>query len=575
MTGMNCNRLYLGRVLAVLGLCVSLVRCTPSADQASADVNLDSLLIDAVRKTEELKFETAHAELAELEILAHERRDELKQIQALINMGILYLKYNEHDEALRYLFQSLELAQKYKREEILNTIYNDIGVVYSTNDATPQAIDYYKKALAISEKQGNRHRIALNLLNLGTEMHKLGDDRSALQNLHKAERLFRDDRDTANVAVTVNNIGDIAYSAKNYDSALLRYRQAHEMSVGIRNQFYQAGYLLSLGRTYYYFGQYDSAAVYIARSIEGFERMKDTENIIDSYRWLSRIHTVRGNMERALYFSNLTLAWKDTLSEEKKIKWTSEAQMKYEYGKMETAVELLQEEAGRQRQFWIGVTLIGIVIGLLVISVLRTKYINLQQRNVILQKEQEVDRLTLEKNRVERDQLERDMIATERLNALEQERLRQELTFKDRELASKALHLVNKNETFASIHKLLATIELKDNPTAKTQLDKAKKIIRGNDNSDQEWEAFKLHFQEVHPQFFHQLQEAYPDLSANDLRLSAYLLIDLNSKEIAQIFNISPESVRKKKQRLREKLNLEKEEDIKILLSRYKKTERV
>jgi tetratricopeptide (TPR) repeat protein len=567
---MNCNRLSLGRVLAVLGLCISLVRCTTPAPDISADVNLDSLLIDAVRKTEELKFETAHAELTELMALARQRNDQLKEIQAHINIGILYLKYNEHDEALRYLFQSLELAQKYKREEILNTIYNDIGVVYSTNDATPQAIDYYKKALAISEKQGSRHRIALNRLNLGTEMHKLGDDHGALQNLHKAEQLFRDDHDTANVAVTVNNIGDIAYSAKDYDSALFRYSQAHRMSRGIRNRFYQSGYMLSLGRTYYHFRQYDSAAYYVERSINGFERMKDTENTIESYRWLSKIHAARGNMERALHFSNLTLAWKDTLSEEKTSKWTSEAQMKYEYGKMETAVELLQQEASQQRQFWIGVTLIGIVIGLLIISMLRTQYIKLRQRNVILQKEQEVDRLTLEKNRVERRQLERDMLATERLNALEQERLRQELTFKDRELATKALHLVNKNETFASIHKVLAAIDLKDAPGAKTQLDKAKKIIRGNDNSDQEWEAFKLHFQEVHPQFFHQLQQAYPDLSANDLRLSAYLLIDLNSKEIAQIFNISPESVRKKKQRLREKLNLEKEEDIKILLSRYK-----
>ncbi len=84
-------------------------------------------------------------------------------------------------------------------------------------------------------------------------------------------------------------------------------------------------------------------------------------------------------------------------------------------------------------------------------------------------------------------------------------------------------------------------------------MEKVRKIIRGNENTDQDWEGFKLHFEEVHPQFFSRLQEAYPALSANDLRLCAYLLIDLNSKEIAQIYNISPESIRKKKQRLREK----------------------
>ncbi len=68
----------------------------------------------------------------------------------------------------------------------------------------------------------------------------------------------------------------------------------------------------------------------------------------------------------------------------------------------------------------------AIIIALLLFFILRTQNINLKQRNVILQKEQEVDRLTLEKNRAEREQLEKDILATEKLNALEQERMKQE-----------------------------------------------------------------------------------------------------------------------------------------------------
>jgi DNA-binding CsgD family transcriptional regulator len=244
--------------------------------------------------------------------------------------------------------------------------------------------------------------------------------------------------------------------------------------------------------------------------------------------------------------------------------------MRYEFGKKEKEIELLQSEAARQKQIWLGVIIAGAIMALLVFFILRGKVINLRQKNVILEKEQEVNHLTLEKNRMEREKLQEDMIASEKLNQLEKQKLKQELTFKDRELAAKALHLVNKNETFASIHKMLDGLDLKDHPHERSQIEKVKKIIRGNENTDQEWETFKLHFEEVHPRFFSRLQEVYPSLSANDLRLSAYLLIDLNSKEIAHIFNISPESVRKKKQRLRQKLNLEKEEDIKILLSRFR-----
>ena len=58
--------------------------------------------------------------------------------------------------------------------------------------------------------------------------------------------------------------------------------------------------------------------------------------------------------------------------------------------------------------------------------------------------------------------------------------------------------------------------------------------------------------------FFKSLTKDYPELSPTDLRLCAYFLINLNAKEIAQISNISPDSVRKRKQRLRQKLNLKR-----------------
>jgi predicted negative regulator of RcsB-dependent stress response/DNA-binding CsgD family transcriptional regulator len=556
MTGMKCYRVIVS--FSILFLSCLWEGCSPSpAGSSSSDVNLDSLLRQAIKTTEQLKFEEANESLNYIVNQARERGDEKNQILGTINLGVLYLKYSAYDEALKHFLQSLELAETYQREEFLNTIYNNIGVIYSTNHGVDQAIEYYKKALAISRKQKNQHRIALNLINLGTEVHKKGNTTEAMGHLKEALSIFFANRDTVNASVALNNIADINYGRnQKYDSALLQYRQAYAMSVRMKDRYYRPQYCLSLGKTYFQLRHYDSAVFFLEKGVEGFREMKNTENIIECYRWLSRVNDARGDTGKAFEYSKTTLAWKDSLLAEKASKWISELQMRYEYGKKEKEIEFLQQEANRQRKFWIGVILVSIIIALLIFLALRVKYINLQQRNIILQKEQEVDRLTLEKNKAE------------------QARLKQDLTFKDRELATKALHLVNKNEIFASVHKVLTAIDLRDNPSAKAHLDKAKKIIRGNDSIDQEWEAFKLHFDEVHPQFFSRLRETYPDLSANDLRLSAYLLIDLNSKEIAQIFNISPESIRKKKQRLRQKLNLEKEEDIKILLNRFKATEK-
>lgn len=558
---------FLILVAQSLFICCSL----PPADRGlPAGGNLDSLLRSAIKKTNELKFEQARAELTELVNLARAQGDERNQVLGTINLGVLYLKYNAQDEALKYFLRSLELAEEFKHEELLNTIYNNIGIVYSSNKSPVKAIEYFEKALEISRRQNNQHRIAINLLNLSTEVRKKGDRSLALKYLRQSQAILITHQDTLNGSVALNNIGDIYYENKEYDSALLQYSQALKMSERMRDRYYKPEFNLNIGKTFFQLHRYDSAAHYLQESMKDLTKTGSTENIIEGYTWLSKLNQATGRTADALKYSQSSLAWKDTLLSEKTSKWISELQMRYEFGKKENEIEWLQAQAERQRQVWIGIIAVGFVFALLVFFILQAKNTNLKQKNVILQQEQEVDRLTLEKNRVEREQLEKEIIANEKLNALEQQRLKQELTFKDRELATKALHLVNKNETFASINKLLTTIELHENMPGKGQIEKVKKIIRENGSIDREWEAFKLHFEEVHPLFFSRLKETYPSLQANDLRLSAYLLIDLNAKEIAHIFNISPESVRKKKQRLREKLNLKADEDIKTLLSRFR-----
>ena len=96
------------------------------------------------------------------------------------------------------------------------------------------------------------------------------------------------------------------------------------------------------------------------------------------------------------------------------------------------------------------------------------------------------------------------------------------------------------------------------------------RLIDSNLKLDSDWETFKLHFDNVHSNFFNAIKSDFPDLTQSDLRLCAYLLINLDSKEIAQILNISPDSIRKRKQRLREKLNAEKDIELMEIINKYR-----
>jgi len=75
-------------------------------------------------------------------------------------------------------------------------------------------------------------------------------------------------------------------------------------------------------------------------------------------------------------------------------------------------------------------------------------------------------------------------------------------------------------------------------------------------------QVFEQNFNQVHEQFFKKLMENYPDLSKGDLKLAAYLRMNLSSKEISQLLNITYRSVELKRYRLRKKMNLGQDENL-------------
>ena len=73
---------------------------------------------------------------------------------------------------------------------------------------------------------------------------------------------------------------------------------------------------------------------------------------------------------------------------------------------------------------------------------------------------------------------------------------------------------------------------------------------------------FREAFDNADSEFFKKLKDLYPELSPNDLKLCAYLRLNLSSKEIAPLINISPRSVEIKRYRLRKKMNLASNENL-------------
>ena len=130
------------------------------------------------------------------------------------------------------------------------------------------------------------------------------------------------------------------------------------------------------------------------------------------------------------------------------------------------------------------------------------------------------------------------------------EKLREDIENKNRELGISTMNLIKKNEFLNSIKTELQNID------GSRDLKKVVKIIDRNINNNDDWNLFQEAFNNADKDFLKKIKEIHPNLTSNDLRLCAYLRLNLSSKEIAPLLNISPRSVEVKRYRLRKKMEL-------------------
>lgn len=148
--------------------------------------------------------------------------------------------------------------------------------------------------------------------------------------------------------------------------------------------------------------------------------------------------------------------------------------------------------------------------------------------------------------------------------ALKNEKLQSEIEHKNTELASVAMHLVQKGELLANIKEELIRLKKSSNGDGHLNGDYKKliHILGEEDKMDKDWEHFAVHFDKVHSNFLKTLKASHPTLSAHELKLCAYLVMNLSSKEIAQLMNISVRGVEISRYRLRKKFKISTETNL-------------
>jgi hypothetical protein len=177
------------------------------------------------------------------------------------------------------------------------------------------------------------------------------------------------------------------------------------------------------------------------------------------------------------------------------------------------------------------------------------KLMAIKQEKVLNQKNTELEKLSQK--------------SQEAITQLQNEKLESELRHMNNELGTATMHLLNKNEFITGIkNNLNSIVKRAPGNEMKKELLQISKDIEHNISADGDWEHFQFHFDRVHGDFTTRFKTVFPGLSPQEIKLSAYLRMNLSTKEIAQLLNISARGVEISRYRLRKKLRLERNQNL-------------
>ncbi|MEP6794211.1 MAG: two-component regulator propeller domain-containing protein [Saprospiraceae bacterium] len=159
------------------------------------------------------------------------------------------------------------------------------------------------------------------------------------------------------------------------------------------------------------------------------------------------------------------------------------------------------------------------------------------------------------------------------LSEIQNEKYEVEIKYKNQELALTTMHLVQKAEILLAVQEGLHQIREKSpDHSVKKEVQQLLNMVNFDVKLDEDWEHFAHHFDQVHVDFLKHLRESFPQLSTSDLKLCAYLRMNLSTKEIAPLLNISVRGVEGSRYRLRKKIGLSNDANLTEFILRLSPT---
>lgn len=429
--------------------------------------------------------------------------DFLRKALSFYYLGRYYESQDDAERATSLFLQAFDVMEKNPDNKLLILIYSHLGDVYYDRDWYDKSLEMQLKALEYSKKENN-HNILYILRNIGRVYLIEEKKDSALFYYNRSLNYTDKTKDLVTYTETLNEISRLYCFFKEYAKALEYVTEVTSLSTGEDLYFCYS----SKGYIYTGLGELDSAQFYLHKSLE-FNNLYIKTAAYDN---LYHIMKKRGKFKDAIAYNDLYILYFDSITIKQNRDAVIHIQQKYQNEKLKNEVNTLLI-SNRKRQFFLYIFLSGLVIVLFAGII-----IYLQQRKR-KQYEQMKIRLDMEKQEKEILKRETDMAVLEKKTADMRE------------------YLIKKVYAIRKIPSL--------NATSQTEVyDKKIKL------SEADWNELAGMADALFDNFITRLKNEYQNLNDDDLQLCLLTKLQVSNEDIHNLFCITVDAVKKKKQRL-------------------------
>lgn len=510
----------------------------------------------------------------------HAREDYI----ALANMdaGNYHAMQASYPTAERHFTAAKNIFERIKDSAGIAEVNNNLSRVLFFKGDLEGSLMAGIAAARMNERSGaDRSLLIGNYMTIGNTMSSLGNFTTSLEYYTKAEKIAISMNKPLRWAQVRQNLGENMKWLKRYEDAIPYFTKNIAYYTETDNQYKLANTYNSLGTVYFEMEAYDTALPLIEKSYAITQKLGDKNGMAFNARNLGRLSMVKNDPRKALKFYTIGMnlsketgstailradyenvsnayvglgdyknaydyrlrhqALNDSIFKSENVAKLNELDIQYQTAKKEASIALQEEEIktlnAQAKSDRLSKTMYGIGMFSFV-TIAGLLYFGFKQR--------------MKKNEIERQKQE--------------EVYKQEIAFKKKELTSQTLHLVQKNTFIQELRENLERIK-KSPELFKVEFRRIVLLLKKENAEDKDWEVFKSYFSEVHNNFDEELRSIYQEISEKEIRLAAFLRMNLSTKEIASIFNVLPDSVLKSKYRLKKKLGVDKDMDLTTFLS--------